>query len=230
MAQLGAPWLGNSRLNVIPMQVNELDKTTIFSIFPMDVKEYKITVFPGFFHIPAGTPEAPSNLVIGSSSWWKEITESNQILEIPQHSILMAESIVTDWASGMLGYERGNAQPGIFFIPGNLTVTEARKLHAERFKRAEEMQRRWYLNLVNLADVMWSRSSMNPMAISEHMRLAARELKLDDKDWLANYQAVALVKCIACGSPRNPAYPICPTCKAVADPEKAKTLNLKFAE
>lgn len=228
MAVVNAPWIDH-RITRIPMQLNEFDKTTIFSIFPKEITEYKITVFPSHFVIPAGTVESPSKLTIGPSSWWKEIPESDQILEVPQHSLMMAESLVKDYCNGLLGFAP-NAQPGLFFLPGDLTVKEAQAKYPQRFATANEKQRNWYLSLVNFADQAWSRTNNNPMAIGDDMRLAARELKLDTKDWLANFEAVALIKCVACGQPRNPAFPICPNCKNIVDVVKAKALGLKFVE
>jgi hypothetical protein len=211
------------------MPPNALDKTTIFSIYSKTVDEKKITVFPTRFIIPAGTPEKPSSLVVGPSSWWKEIHESDQLLEIPQHSAMMAKSIVDDYCSGIFGYIPGISEPGLFWIPGELTVAEAKKQHGALFQQAEQRQREWYLRLVQAADSLWSRTNMSPSAISDDMRRAARELKLDTKEWLTNFQAVELTKCVACGSARNPAFPVCPTCKHV-DKAKAKELGLAFAE
>jgi uncharacterized OB-fold protein len=45
-----------------------------------------------------------------------------------------------------------------------------------------------------------------------------------------DYQATQVIRCVACGSLRNPAYPVCPTCKAVVEVDKVKALGLKFVE
>jgi uncharacterized OB-fold protein len=60
------------------------------------------------------------------------------------------------------------------------------------------------------------------------MKIAAKELTLD-KVWLKDFQAIAMVNCKACGSLKNPLYPVCPNCKAIDDPEKAKSLGIKFS-
>lgn len=223
-----APW-AIRRVQIIPQPTNPLDKTTIFSIFPKEIIEDKITVFPGHFTIPPGSLEIPSRLVVGASSWWKEIHESEQLLEIPQHSLMMAKSIVNDYVSGMLGVSPDDG-PGLFFIPTEITSEEAKKTYPKVFADAHERQKRWYLKLVNLADQLWARTNGNPLSISDDMRLAARMLGRDGKEWLQNFEAVQSSRCPACGTMRNSLFPVCPTCRAVTDPEKAKKLGIKFSE
>jgi hypothetical protein len=63
------------------------------------------------------------------------------------------------------------------------------------------------------------------------MRLAARMLNLENsKPWMKDIMTMALVHCVACGALRNPDYPVCGSCKAIVDPEKAKSLGLTFAQ
>lgn len=209
---------------------NPLDVSTVISIFPKEIIETKVTLFPGVFHLTPGSYLNPSRLVVGPSSWWKDVGEEQPLLEIPVSSIQIAKSIVDDYSNGILGCDMGEAQPGLFFIPGEIEIKELLSKHRPQLDRAAQRQRNWYTTLVKLADALWSRSNGNPLAISDDMRLAARELSFNNKEWLADFQHVEMARCIACGSMRNPLYPVCPTCKAVVDPEMAKKLNLKFVE
>jgi hypothetical protein len=59
-----------------------MDKSTIVSIYPKEINEVKHTIEPGRFHLKPGKPDSPSLLVVGSSSWWKEIDEE-QLKENP---------------------------------------------------------------------------------------------------------------------------------------------------
>jgi len=60
--------------------------------------------------------------------------------------------------------------------------------------------------------------------------MAARELgQHETKDWMKHHHMVEMVRCKACGALKNPLYPVCQTCKAVDDPERAKALGLTFA-
>jgi hypothetical protein len=45
--------------------------------------------------------------------------------------------------------------------------------------------------------------------------MAARELGLDNRPWLKLDVQVDMVRCFACGSLRNPEFPICATCKNI---------------
>ncbi len=223
-----APWLEDRKLTRISASKDPRDKSTIFSIFPKAISEYKVTLFPPKYDIPAGTLAKPSSLVIGSASWFKDIPESNQLVEVVHNSMEVAESVIRDYNIGYLGWSP-HSQPGLFFVPEEITVADALKKFPEMFKEADEKQRAWYLKLVDLADQIWSKTP-NPAAIGSDMRLAANELGLENKDWLKNYTAAAMSKCPACGALRDTNFPICGSCKIVADPEKFAKLNLRFAE
>jgi hypothetical protein len=218
-----------SRRRVNRQETNPLDKSTIVSIYPRDINETKPTIQPSTYHIPAGTYEKPSLLVIGSASWFKELDMEQPLLEIPVSSVIVADSIVNDYCNGLLGCNMGTHMPGLFFVPGEITVPKLIKEHQGLLDKARERQNNWYVSLTKQADSLWARTSGNPLAIDDTMRLAARELKLD-KPWLKDFQLAQMIACVACGNLRNPVYPICPHCKNVIDKAKAKELNLVFAE
>lgn len=219
--------LYNSR-RLIRATKNPMDKCTIVNIFPKEIEETKHTIEPGRFKIPAGTFEEPSILVVGSSSWWKDIDVDQPMLEIPVSSIQIADSIIKDYCNGMLGCNMGDAIPGLFFVLGEHTVMEIKMKYKNKLEEVKIKQDNWYRVLVRLADSLWSRTAGNPLAIWDEMRLAARSLNLNDKPWLKDYQQMELVRCAACGGMRNPEYPICPTCKSI-DVSHPMAKELKFA-
>src|SRR6266699_3223594 len=110
---LSAPWIQPLNRRTIKAPSNPLDKSTIISIFSRPVHEIKHTLDPGNFHITAGSIENPSILVVGPSSWWKELDESQPLLEIPVSSIQIADSIVKDYINTMLMSNAGDCTPGI---------------------------------------------------------------------------------------------------------------------
>jgi len=224
------PGIAGTTRRTIRSAVNPMDKSTVVSILPKLISERKATISPGFFEIPPGTVDSPSILVVGTSSWWREIDENQPLLEIPVSSIQIADSIVKDYCNGLLACNLDDMMPGLFYIPGELTVDRVKKEYTPLLKSAEAKQKRWFMELIRIADILWSRSNGNPLAISTDARLACKELNISQKPWLTDMQTAELVRCIACGSLRNGAYPICQTCKAVADPELAKKLNLTFAQ
>lgn len=217
----------NSR-RVIRSAKNPMDKCTIVSIFPKEIDEIKHTIEPGHFHIPAGTLESPSTLIVGSSSWWKDIDVDQPMLEIPVSSIQIADSIIKDYANGMLGCNMGDTMPGLFFVLGEHNTLEIKMKYKEKLAEMNVKQNRWYEILVRLADSLWSRTAGNPLVIWDVMRLAAESLNYKDKPWLKDFATIQLVRCVACGGMRNPDYPICPTCKSI-DSSHPLSKELKFA-
>lgn len=211
-------------------EVSPFDKSTIVSIYPRDIIERKLTLDPGYFLIPAGTEEEPSVTVIGPSSWWKDVGEDQPLLEIPISSPVIANSIVRDYANGLLGCNMGDTMPGLFFVSGAHDIASIRKNFAGQLADIKIKQKRWFMALVKIADTLWSRSNGNPIAIGDDMRLAARILGLDTKPWLQDFQAMETVNCAACGAMRNPMFPICPNCRTVIDVDRAKELGLELVQ
>lgn len=206
--------------------VNPMDKATVVSIFPMEIDEKKSTLQPGRWIIPAGTYEKPAVLHVGPSSWWREIDPEQPLLEIPVASILIADSIVRDYCVGMLGCDMGNKMPGLFYIPGEVSAEEMKLKYKKLLDIANEKQRAWCEELVRIADVAWARTNGNPLTINELMKLAAAILGQEDREWLKAYQAVNMVRCFACGTLKNPLFPVCPSCRAVDPNYKG---DIKFA-
>lgn len=204
---------------------NPLDKCTVVSIYPKDIKEHKPTIQPGFFHIKKGSVEEPSILIVGPSSWWREIDEFQPLLEITHSSIQVAQSLINDYTVGMLGI-KPNAKPGLFFTPGAFSLGEIKLKFKKELESAAIRQQLFYENLVKMGDIGWARSNGNPLTISDDMRMAAVELNMKNKDWMTDFQHLEMVRCIACGAMRNPLFPMCGNCKTIIDKDKAKTLGI----
>lgn len=224
------PGFDNPNRRTIRAPINPMDKSTIVSILPKPISERKVTIQPGTFELSPGNFDNPAILVVGPSSWWREVDENQPLLEIPVSSIQIADSIVRDYCNGLLGCNMADQMPGLFYVPGEFTVERLKKEHKPLLEQAQARQKKWFSELVRIADILWSRSNGNPLSISEDARLACRELNISNKPWLSDIQAIELVRCTACGSMRNSNYPICPTCKAVVDKKLAAELNLTFAQ
>lgn len=221
----------NSLLNsrrLIRSVKNPMDRCTIVSILPKEINEIKYTIEPGKFHLDPGLFESPSILVVGSSSWWKDIDVEQPMLEIPVSSIQIADSVIKDYCNGMLGCDMGESMPGLFFVLGEHNKLDIKMRFKEELNKAKTKQDNWYRILVRLADSLWARSNGNPLVISNEMRMAANALNFNEKPWLKDFQTSELVRCKACGGLRNPEYPICPTCKSI-DLEHPGAKELKFA-
>lgn len=226
---LGFSAFKQARRRTVRAPINPMDKCTIVSIFPKLIHERKITLTPGVFTIPSGTYEKPAILVVGPSSWWRDVGDDEPLLEITHSATVMADSIVKDYMTGLFGCNMIDTMPGIFWLPGEVSEVELKTRYKPQLEKAREAQTRFYQALVKSADALWARTNGNPLAIPEMAKMAAHELQLN-RDWLQQFVQPEISKCPACGSMRNPAYPICPTCKAIVDVDAAKKLNLKFAE
>jgi len=226
VGEFSGPYLNGRKL--IRATKNPMDKCTIISIFPLDIDETKPTIEPGKFHIDAGSFEKPSILVIGSSSWWREIDADQPMLEIPTSSIQVADSIIKDYANGLLGCNMADCMPGLFYVMGAITVKELKDKYTEKLIEVNARQNNWYKILVRLADSLWSRTNGNPLTISNEMRIAANALGMKDKPWLKDFVTATLTNCHACGTLKNPLYPVCPSCKSV-DMSHPAAKELKFA-
>lgn len=224
------PGMAGSNRRTIRSPVNPLDKSTVVSILPKWINERKATIQPGVFDIPPGSFEQPSILVVGTSSWWRDIDEGQPLLEITVGSVQVADSIVRDYSNGLLACNMEDMRPGLFYIPGEFSAEGIKKNHMPSLLKAQANQRKWFAELVRIADILWSRSNGNPLSISDDSRLACKELNITNKPWLGDLQTMELIRCIACGALRNPAFPICQSCHAIIDKKRAEELGLTFAK
>lgn len=197
--------------------VNPLDKTTIVSIYPKKIVIENPTIQPCHYELEAGSVTKPSFLVVGSASWWRNILDMPSI-EIPVHSLRIAESLVNDYINGVTGFQRDHAHPGLFTISGEIKNSEQIVKEFPLFiQTAERRQKQWYLNLVEVADVGWARTNGNPRAISDLARLAAEQLGIQGKAWMQDFNTMKLVQCPACGAMKKEQFPICQNCKTNVD-------------
>lgn len=219
---------GRRRTNRAP--VNPMDKSTIFSIYPKAVHEVHCTVQPGVFDILPGSVDKPTLLVVGSSSWWKELDDEQPLLEIPNGSVQVADAIVKSYCSGLVAVNMQDSMPGLFWVPGEFNIDNLRtdKKLIKAFESAKLKQNNWYDAIIKITNSLWARTNGNPLVVSDEARLAAKERKMDDVDWMKSFTMVNRVPCVACGTPRDSKFPVCSVCRHV-DMKMAKELGLVFA-
>lgn len=201
--------------------VNPLDKSTIVSIYPKPIDIRNPTLHPGRWRIEAGGFEQPAVLVIGPSSWWKDVGPDEPLIEIIQSSIQIAESLVKDYTNCMFACNLVDALPGIFFIPGEIGHEELVGKYHGLLVQASKHQENYYRALIKYADALWARSNGNPLALNDEMRLAARSLGVQDREWMKEHINVGMVPCFACGEFKHPDYAICKACHSI-DPNHPK--------
>lgn len=217
------------------MEPNPMDKCTIVSVYHRQIVAIKPTVMPGRFIVPAAEDNDFALLVVGTSSWWKNVDEESPLLEIPCNSKQVADSIVNDYINALLGVG-GEARPGIFVCFGDhdkkSILSYVDKISGKAFSvllgEARQKQKKYYEQLIHISDTLWARTNGNPLTISDEARMACQKLNIK-KPWLNDFNAPQQSNCKACGHLVNANYPICPNCKSVIDEVKAKELGLKFA-
>ena len=212
---INAPSHPFNRRRIIRSAKNPLDKCTVVSIFPKEIHADKETVDPGHFVIPSGTFDEPGVLAVGTSSWWKDIDINQPMQEIVVGSIQMANSIINDYCNAVLGSDMSSAMPGLFFVTGVKTAKEVKSDYKKKLTEVKDKQDNWYRVLVKMADILWARTNNNPIVIADEMKLAAESLGLKEKAWLRDFVLMEKVNCKACGSLKDPKYPVCQVCKAV---------------
>lgn len=187
------PGLRDLNRRTIRGPVNPLDKSTIVSIFPKRIKVIKVTLLPGQWTIEPGSVDAPALLVVGPSSWFKELELNEPLLEIPQSSVQIADSIVKDYCNGIVGCDMGDSMPGLFYVPGEHNITSIRSNYKPLLEKAIASQASYYRAMIRFADHLWAASNGNPMVINDEMRMAAKILGQQDKDWMKDHQMVGMV-------------------------------------
>lgn len=205
---------------------NPIDKSTVVSIFPYSFISKKETLSPPEFPVIGGTLENPGITIVGMAFWYRMIDLDQPFLEIPVTSPVLAESIVRDFANGLPYCDMGGRMPGLFSLPGAHSVKDIKEKHSAKLLEYHARQKNWYQEMVKQADSLFARSNGNILAISELDKLAAKELGITDKAWLKDIQHAQLIPCVACGSMRNPAFPICSVCQRVIDVKLYESLGL----
>jgi hypothetical protein len=220
--------MGRSNRRTVRSEPNPLDKATIVSIFPLQIVERKCTIQPGLFIIEPGNLDSPSTLTVGPSSWWREIDDQQPLLEIPESAVKVADSVIRDWAVGLLGCDMQDKMPGLFYVLGEVSAEKIKSEYKKELTLASLRQKNWFHHLVKMGDSLWARSNGNPLAVDDLMKLAATHLGLE-KDWTKDITMVPMERCNACGALVNPLFPVCANCKAIINPELAAKSNIKFA-
>jgi hypothetical protein len=195
-------------VNLLPIQLNEPKPHMLPSHFviPAAVSQNG-KLFPTVTHIEEGIHYIPNPLIDegkpGSSI--KQVTTPNE----------MARSIVEDYVTANVALGE-DAEPGLFWVEGRLTLEEVREFHADKLFDAERKQINWFRNLCAMADADWQKNH-NMLAVSDLQRIAARHLGVR-KDWV-DMAVQESVNCRFCTMPMPPLAIICPNCKEIVNKE-----------
>lgn len=203
--------------------------STIISLVPFPINEFKPQMDPEYIKIPAAEPNSFVVFHVASSGFPYYVGEGKNI-RIPEPSESFAESIVNDYKISQVGLSEG-AAPGLFYVEGKYSKEDVKKNETilAKILAAKQMQIKWFENLVRLADDDWAKTRQHAL-ISDLQRHAARTLNVE-RDWMfAPSMDGTNLRCPACTAVVPNQAVVCPNCRCVLDSEKAKALSLAFVK
>lgn len=205
-----------------------MSKSTIVSIVPFPITEFKPGIYPGNFEIKGSKNNIPEILVISDSIYHVEIDENRTItVKCPSEDI--AKSIIEDYVISNIAFDREeDAAPGIFWKAGVYDLGGVLGKLKEDLDIAKERQQRWFKKLVEMADDDWEKTRQH-RSISDIQRYAAKWMNLE-RPWIISTiintaPVVETVKCIACQSSISKEAIVCPQCRCILNMEKYKTIQ-----
>ncbi len=203
-------------------------KCTVVSFVPFDLVETKPGCYPPTFYIKASDTKIPSILHVGKTFHGVYIDETRGSLKVENSPDVVAESIVNDYVNSNLGIS-DDAQPGIFWIPGDWSVTEILQKFPEECKRAQTQNEEWFRACCRIADDDFNKYRQHNV-VSEAQRKMAVLLGWDPKahEWMMPKSVIEanMDRCFACKSVLNASdQKVCHVCKAIL----VKDDNLVFA-
>lgn len=203
------------------LNLNPNDKSTVISIVTFDIMSVKPSLYPGRFSIPKGTDENPTLIEVGQSVHYVMIQDDMPHMPVITPSSDIARAIVEDYKLSSI-VTTPDAGPGLMWLTGIIKKTDLLTKYKKNIEELIAYQRRWYTNLVQLADDDWQKYK-NHKVISDIQRHACIELKLN-REWLVRVIQQG-IKCPACGMMNDPEIVICNACRCVLNKDKWKELQ-----
>jgi hypothetical protein len=201
------------------------DKSTVFSIVPFAINEFKPGLYPGQFSIPACLNDSkPERLVIGASEHMMAVGGRKQPIRIETPSYAIAKAIVDDFLEGQL-FSTPNAHPGICWVQGDVPVDQFMKELPEKYLAMKVIQKQWFLLVIKKTEDDWKKYH-NSRVVTDYARFAVRAIGIETPEWMITDTVGEMFnKCPACSTMNDPLNAICTGCHCVLDAEKYKKLQ-----
>lgn len=185
---------------------------TVVTLLPYEITEEKPHLFPGVFDLPAAPKDGFSLFYVGESVHFipDAFDEKRNYRQLtPPYE--MARSICEDYNCAHIGLTP-NAGPGLFYLHDRLSKQQIldNKESKTLLEFYRERQKRWFHNLVAMADADWEKNH-NRMAVSDLQRIAAQSLGVV-KDWVS----IAIQEQMSC-----------PFCRVMIAVDSVKCANCK---
>ena len=202
-------------------------KCTVVSLVPFDIREEKPGLIPPRFFIPKSDGKIPTIIHIDTGTHFVYLDENRGHLQVKNPSDVIAKSIVHDYCHSQLGTD-DESSPALFWIADDLTLEEVMEKHKIEIEKKKRAQRRWFVNLVKIADDDWRKYHQHNV-ISDFQRTIAEFLDLNPKEheWMAPMQMLQEMNknCPYCYTSIPKEAPVCSNCNRVLD--KAKVLEME---
>lgn len=210
-------------------------KSTLISIVPFEIHEFKPGLIPGQFDIAASLDGEPQCKLIGESIYYVFIDETRGSLKISDPSYKVAKSICDDYNSAQIVASL-DAHPGLSWELGEWTPKQIKERFKNKLESMVHKQLNWFLELVKLADDDWEKTRHH-YSISDTQRFAAKALDPTNsrqRPWIMVnpldkpiIEVTATKTCPACGSDVPSTAVICRYCNHILD--QAKYEKMSFA-
>jgi hypothetical protein len=205
------------------------DNSTVFSIVPTPINEFKPGIYPGWFKLVACLDDSkPERLLIDRPSQHAmHIGGKKDPVMIPTATYVLAKAVVDDYMATQI-WTTPNAKPGLTWIQGNVSVEEFKTKYKEEYERIKNSQKNWFYNVVKQTDIYWVQTKKNIKVVSDIARYAAKFLGLD-KEWIKDDTvSMEFVNCPACMAKVDPRLAICNVCfKAIINKRAHDDLKLQ---
>ena len=198
---------------------DDFKDTTIFSIWPLPLKERRIFLEPQKdFSIPAGSPENIQRLVVEAQV--EIIREFSDKPPRREHmsSIVLAEDLMNAFArsKAYIGME-ADAGPGIWINREMDSLSDKEIRSGTIFKDMCRRQDAYFKGIVEEARHL-SRQKDGHLSIATIHHTAARYLNLKNEPWQEDLSHDSSKDCIVCMKPIPRKAMRCSYCQAIVDP------------
>ncbi len=205
--------------------------SSVVSIVPFIIEEYKPGLYPGNFIIPPSKDGIPEILLVGESIHYVEV-DPDKSIPVTNSSHKVATAIVEDYINSQLAVRTGEANicgPGIFWKIGKYDLNRLYTECSAELVSARQKQQIWFTRLVEMADDDWEKTRQHK-AITDMQRFAAKALKLE-RPWAVEIQSQVLVSqtCPACGNSVMSGVVVCGVCKCIINMAEYKKLSFAGA-
>ena len=204
---------------------------TVISLVPVRICEEKPGLFPPRFIIEESNGDIPQVLHVGNARHFVYLDESRGMLQVSDPSDTVAKAIVQDFCTSQLGID-DTTGPALWWVDEKMDQVQVMEKQRTQIHEQKQRQRRWFINLVKMADDDWTRYRKHNV-ISDFQRKLGTMLDLnpDDHEWL---QPLALQEgktraCPYCGTSIVVDSVTCATCHQIIDPARMKEIQKELS-